>query len=166
MSHGLPNPPTIVPPIDTSTDGLAPVFRTRLNELLERMTAKGHDPIISESLRSNARQRYLYGFGRLYDDGRGIVTHSMDGDETWHHFGLAVDIISRSQEWDAPPRFWNDLGANAVALGLSWGGNWTSFKDKPHVQFGPPMRQSPSPRAARLFADGGYEAVWKEVGAA
>lgn len=165
MSHGLPSPPPMEPPVETDLEPLAPLFRAKVEELLARMRAKGHDPIIAESLRSNARQLYLYGFGRLYDDGRGVVTHSRDGDETWHHFGLAVDIISESQEWDAPPRFWSDLGANAVALALSWGGGWTTFKDRPHVQWGPPMRQSPSPRAARLFADGGYEAVWREVGA-
>jgi hypothetical protein len=158
----LPTPPPEVP-IDTSLDALAPKFRAKVEELLTQLTAKGWDPVVAESVRSNARQQYLYGFGRQYDDDRGIVTNSQDGDETWHHFGLAVDIISKSKQWDAPPRFWNDLGATAIALGLSWGGLWVSFADRPHVQHGPPMRQSPSPRAARLLADGGMEAVWKEV---
>jgi peptidoglycan LD-endopeptidase CwlK len=160
----LPPPPPEVP-VDNSLEGLAPIFHARVNELLARMKARGHDPIVSESFRTNERQTYLWGFGREYDDGRGIVTHSRDADETWHHFGLAVDIISQSHGWDAPPRFWHDLGALSVALGLSWGGNWKSIQDRPHVQFGSPMRQSPSPRAARLLAQGGLEAVWKEVGA-
>jgi peptidoglycan LD-endopeptidase CwlK len=160
----LPSPPPEVP-ADQSLLELAPKFQAKVKELLDRMRARGWDAVVAESVRTNARQQWLYGFGRQYDDGRGIVSNSQDGDETWHHFGLAVDIISEKQEWDAPPRFWNDLGANAVALGLSWGGNWSSFPDKPHVQAGPPMRQSPSPRAARLLADGGMEAVWKEVGA-
>jgi peptidoglycan L-alanyl-D-glutamate endopeptidase CwlK len=160
----LPSPPPEVA-VDRSLDELAPVFRMKVDELLFRMKSKGHDPIVAESVRTNERQTYLYGFGREYDDGRGIVTHSKDADETWHHFGLAVDIISESKQWDASPRFWNDLGANAIALGLSWGGAWRSFKDLPHVQWGSPMRQSPSPRAARLLADGGLPAVWAEVGA-
>lgn len=151
-------PPEI--PVVTSLDGLAPKFRAKVSLLLEIP-----DRLVSESLRSNARQQYLYGFGRAYDDGRGIVTHSQDGDETWHHFGLAVDIVSALHGWDAPDAFWTQLGRDARDLGLSWGGDWHGFKDLPHVQSGPPMRQSPSPRAARLFADGGYEAVWREVGA-
>lgn len=165
MSHGLPDPPAEVA-VDQSLDDLAPAFKAKVSELLQRMKVRGEDAIVAESLRTNERQTYLWGFGRDYDDGRGVVTHSQDADETWHHYGLAVDIISQSKQWDAPPRFWFDLGANAVALGLSWGGSWKSFQDKPHVQWGEPMRQSPSPRAARLLADGGLEAVWKEVGAA
>ncbi len=160
----LPAPPPEVP-VDDSLDGLAPAFRAKVDELLARMKSKGHDPIVAESTRTNERQTYLYGFGREYDDGRGIVTHSKDADETWHHFGLAVDIISASKGWDASRRFWNDLGTIAAALGLSWGGAWRSFKDLPHIQLGSPMRQSPSPRAARLLADGGLPAVWAEVGA-
>jgi peptidoglycan L-alanyl-D-glutamate endopeptidase CwlK len=130
------------------------------------MKANGHDAVVFESRRTSERQRYLYGFGRQYDDGRGVVTHSRDADETWHFFGLAVDIISASKGWDAPAQFWVDLGRFAVAEGLSWGGNWASFKDLPHIQWGVPMRQSPSPRAARLFAEGGLERVWEEVHAA
>jgi peptidoglycan LD-endopeptidase CwlK len=158
----LPLPPIAIR-VNSSLEPLAPKFRANVEELLNRMREKGHDPMVVESLRTDARQKFLYGFGRDYDDGRGVVTHSQDADESWHGFGLAVDIISRSKQWDAPPRFWADLGALAAALGLSWGGAWHSFKDKPHVQHGPPMRQSPSPRAARLFAEGGYEAVWREV---
>lgn len=163
MTHGRPDPPREVP-VNRSLDGLAPRFRVRVEKVLLRMGELGHDAIVFESNRSSARQRYLYGFGREYDDGRGIVTYSHDGDESWHHYGLAVDIISKALQWDAPRAFWADLGHIAIKEGLHWGGVWR-FRDLPHVQFGSPMRQSPSPRAARLLASGGMEAVWKEVGA-
>jgi hypothetical protein len=160
----LPSPPPEVPVV-RSPEGLAPAFRVKVESLLDRMRTRGHDPFVFESTRTDERQTYLYGFGRTYDDGRGVVTHSSDADETWHHFGLAVDIISKKHLWDAPKRFWADLGVLSAALGLQWGGAWKSFKDLPHVQWGAPMRQSPSPRAARLLASGGMEAVWREVGA-
>ena len=40
------------------------------------MKLRGLDAIVAETLRTDERQEFLYGFGRDYDDGRGIVTHS------------------------------------------------------------------------------------------
>lgn len=164
MSHGLPDPPSDIPAIK-SLDGLAPGFSARVQNMLANMIVDGWDPVIAESLRSDARQRYLYGFGREYDDGRGIVTHAMSGVHSWHRYGLAVDVISKKSGWDASESFWQALGVAARNEGLVWGGDWTKIRDMPHVQFGPPMRQSPSSRAVQLFDNGGYAAVWKEVGA-
>jgi len=59
-------------------------------------------------------------------------------------------------------QWWQQLGAAAKAQGLVWGGDWT-FRDYPHLQWGAPMRRSPSPSAAKLLADGGVEAVWRVV---
>lgn len=168
----LPRPPIEVP-VCSDYSRLAPKFCDAVLRVLERMRAKGWDAIVYETLRTDARQRFLYGFGRIYDDGRGVVTHSQSADETWHFFGLAVDIISKSMRWDAPAEFWRDLEEAAEAEGLVSGRDWDgddattqSFVDGPHIQWGKPMRRSPSPRAARLFSIGGYEAVWREVGAA
>lgn len=156
-------PPEV--PVIRSLDGLAPKFRTRVEAMLIELEAKGFDPMIAESLRTAERQRYLYGFGREYDDGRGIVTYSSTGHASWHYYGLAVDVISRAKRWNAPSSFWCALGESATAHGLAWGGNWPTFPDKPHVQFGAPMRSSPSSRIYALYESGGIEAVWKEVGA-
>jgi hypothetical protein len=160
-------------PASRDLSRLAPRFLGAVLCVLNRMRALGHDPIIAETLRTEDRQRYLFGFGREYDDGRGIVTHSRNADETWHAFGLAVDIVSESTGWEAPAQFWLDLEAAAEAEGLISGRDWDGddvttehFLDSPHIQWGKPMRRSPSPRAARLFALGGLEAVWREVGAA
>jgi hypothetical protein len=158
-------------PRETGVDNLAPVFRSKLEAVLEEMEAAGFDPIIAETIRTDARQRFLHGFGREYDDGRGIVTHSEDADETWHHFGLAADVWSRSKLWKAPDDFWRKLHELGRKHGLVSGADWDNDGvmddwDKPHLQMGPPMRRSPSPRASRLQAQGGNQAVWKEVKAA
>ena len=118
-----------------------------------------------ETLRTDPRQQWLFGFGRRYSDGRGIVTNSEDADETWHGFGLAVDIVHARRYWLAPEEFWASLGSAARRHGLVWGGDWPSFPDRPHLQWGGRMRRSPSPRAARLRESGGLPAVWAEVGA-
>ena len=126
--------------------------------------------IVAETLRTPERQQFLYGFGRRYDDGRGVVTYSSDADETWHGFGLAADVWSRSKLWRAGDEFWKKLHQLARKHGLVSGADWDNDGemddwDKPHLQWGAPMRRSPSPRAARLMKDGGFEAVWREVGA-
>jgi peptidoglycan LD-endopeptidase CwlK len=152
-------------PVVQSLDGLAPRFRAALQRVLAEMQRAGFDPAISETTRSDARQRFLFGFGRAYDDGRGVVTNSSDSRRTWHGYGLAADVISASRQWDAPDAFWHGLGAAAHDEGLEWGGAWPSFPDRPHVQWGAPMRRSPSIHADELLRQGGVIAVWHEVGA-
>lgn len=158
----LPKPPAEVPQ-DADLSKLAPKFRAKVEMLLVDMANAGHDPVVFEAFRSDERAAYLYGFGREYDDGRGIVTNAPDGSKTWHRFGLAVDIISQSKQWDAPTLFWNDLRTMATALGLVPGGSWTR-PDLPHAQWGA-MRVTPSAHAWELLQDQGIEAVWREVGA-
>lgn len=173
----LPRPPREVPP-ERSLDGLAPKFRLALARTLHAMHLDGFDPVVFETLRTDERQSFLFGFGRAYDDGRGVVTHSRTADRTWHKYGLAADVISHRYRWDASAAFWQALGDHARAEGLRWGFDWDMdgvpttadpderFADRPHVQWGKPMLRSPSPRAAELFRAGGVEAVWQEVGAA
>lgn len=160
----LPAPPPEVP-ASNDVSKLNPRFRAALMRALEEMRKAGFDPVISETIRTPERQRFLYGFGRAYDDGRGTVTNSIDAEHTWHGFGLAADIISKSMGWEAPEAFWNALGAAARDEGLAWGGDWPQFKDRPHVQWGAPMRRSPSAKAILLVRQGGLAAVWDEVGA-
>jgi hypothetical protein len=142
------------PPVIRSLDGLCPKFRDALFSVFPGMD----ESYISESLRTDERQIWLFGFGRDYDDDRGIVTNASTADHGWHKFGLAVDF----RDSGLVRRYSDQLQAAGLSLGL----NWPKFVDPPHVQMGPPMRQSPSSEAARLFAAGGYEAVWQAVGAA
>jgi peptidoglycan L-alanyl-D-glutamate endopeptidase CwlK len=160
----LPKPPAEVPVI-RSLIGLAPKFRLAVDRTLAAMHRDGFDPVVAETLRTEDRQAFLYGFGRDYDDGRGIVTNSRTAAQTWHGYGLAADIISATRRWNAAADFWQALGIHARANGLEWGGDWASFPDRPHVQWGK-CRRSPSPKAESLYRDGGFPAVWQEVGAA
>lgn len=158
----LPKPPAEIP-ADRSLDQLAPVFRAKLERVLLAMAGRGQPAKIAETLRSNERAAYLHGFGRDYDDGRGIVTNATDATHTWHHYGVAADVVHVSLEWDAPDEFWEALKECALAEGLASGMCW-HFVDKPHVQLGPPMREGPSIEAEHLLTTGGLSAVWRAVG--
>lgn len=169
----LPKPPAEVP-VERSLVLVAPKLREAVERVCADLRAWDYTPLIAETLRTTARQSFLYGFGRDYDDGRGVVTHSATADETWHGYGLAVDIVCARQLWNAPRDFWEVLGTSARRHGLVWGGDWNAnwsstderFVDRPHIQWGAPMRRSPSPRAAEIARTQGREAVWREVGAA
>lgn len=173
----LPAPPRAVP-VDRDLTRLAPHFKTKIELLLCKMEDKGRDPMVFEAFRSDERAVYLYGFGRFYDDDRGVVTKAKTAERTWHRYGLAVDIISKTKQWGAPDAFWTDLRLLATELGLRSGDDWDRdgipvehdpdehTADRPHVQWGPPMRVTPSDHAVALLRAGQLQAVWEEVGAA
>ena len=51
---------------------------------------------------------------------------------------LAVDMIDKRWAWKTPGgtdhQYWKDLGAACKAEGLTWGGDWKSFKDVAHCE--------------------------------
>lgn len=159
----LPLPPAEVSAIH-STDGLAPKFRDALAEVLLDVAAYGWMPILRETLRTDERAAFLYGFGRDYDDGRGIVTYATNGLKTWHHYGLAADVGDRRYEpGNEPAKFWADLEKCIVAHGLTAGADW-KMQDRPHAQWHcPGMNDAPSDHAAELLASGGVQAVWQAL---
>lgn len=167
----LPLPPAEVP-VQSSMDGLAPFFREAVERVVADLKAWDYTPRVFETLRTTERQAFLYGFGRTYDDGRGIVTHSQTADDTWHGYGLAADIICARLKWNAPLNFWHVLGTSARRHGLVWGGDWNTdwsvsdekFADRPHIQWGA-MRRSPSAKAVEIRTQGGLIAVWATVAA-
>ncbi len=140
------------------------------------MERLGHDPIVFEGFRSDERAAWLYKSGREFDDGRGIVTKAPTARKSWHRYGLAVDIISKSKEWDALPRFWRDLRVTITEIGLVSGDDWDRdgipveddpdehLSDRPHCQWWiPGMHVTPSEHAWELLQTKGIEAVWHEL---
>lgn len=162
MPLPLPLPPPEVPRI-SSLVGLAPKFRQAVEAILADVDRER----VFETLRSDERQRFLYGFGREYDDAgapRGPVTKARTAMGGWHFYGLAVDIVEDdATPWIAPNAFWQSLGLAAERHGCKWGGRWKRV-DLPHVQWGR-CRKSPSQRSVELYRTGGLEAVWRAVGA-
>ncbi len=169
----LPLPPPEVPR-ETSLDGLMPEFQSKVVQLFALLRADGFNPIVGETLRTNARQEFLYGFGRTWDDGRRIVTHSRTGERTWHFYGCAIDIWDGDNPrapYNIPRAMAEAISRHCLTLGLTHGADWNrngdltdeSFADWPHVQVGPPARRSPSDAAARLKRAGGNEAVWRAL---
>lgn len=156
-------PPPEVPKCNR-LDVLAPAFRRKVVAVLTRMQQLGHSAVVNETLRTQARQHWLYGFGRDYDDEgdpRGIVTNAPSVETTWHGYGLAADIADGAHGWEYVPKsFWRDLEQCAVIEGLVSGSDWKR-QDEPHVQWHiDGMHVTPSPHAADLQSQGGNALVW------
>lgn len=143
---------------------LAPKFAAALAQGLNEARWAGLDAVVVEALRTPERQAWLYAQGRTRPGD--IVTNAPDVLHSWHGYGLGVDVISRTKGWDVPGWWWTEMAGHMKATGLlKWGGDWASFRDLPHVQWGA-CKASPSDRARELYAAGGIPAVWTAVGAA
>ena len=108
----------------------------QVREIAERLQAEckkqGIPLLITETLRSKQEQDDLYAQGRTKPGG--VVTnvrypHSM------HCWGLAFDFCKnvKGQEY-SDSVFFAKVGRIGKSLGLTWGGDWTNFPDKPHFQ--------------------------------
>ena len=77
------------------------------------------------------------------------VTNARGG-YSWHNFGLAFDFGVFSpdgKKYYGESRMYRELGKLAHEIeGAEWGGDWSNFKDEPHIQ----MRRFKSIKEARL----------------
>ncbi len=83
-------------------------------------------------LRSFDEQQTLYDKGRI-TAGK-IVTNAKPG-SSFHNYGLAFDVVeikNKKALWSGPN--WEKIAEVFKRHGFEWGGDWTSFKDKPHFQ--------------------------------
>ena len=150
-------------PVERRLSLCAPAFCAAVEAMLESLRG-GLDEHAFETLRTDERQTFLFGFGRNYDDGRGRVTNANSALSSWHGFGLAADVVEKdATPWNAPVSFWNDIGDAAERHGLTWGGRW-SRPDLPHVQWGK-CPASPTDTDRELFRARGMQAVWAKYGA-
>jgi len=86
---------------------------------------------VTQGLRTFAEQDALYAQGRTR---RGKIVTNARGGESFHNFGLAIDVCEIRDGraiWDCE---WVRIAPLAKGLGWEWGGEWTSFPDRPHFQ--------------------------------
>jgi peptidoglycan LD-endopeptidase CwlK len=94
-------------------------------------------------LRTTERQQELYSYGRT-DKSRKIITYT-DGviKKSEHQKGTAFDIFillpNRKASWDKKlltevARHIQKVAKEKFNVDLTWGGDWTKFKDLPHFQ--------------------------------
>ena len=162
MSAGATS--TAGPAVHRDLGELAPLFREAVERSLEECQRQGLDAYVYEAYRTQELQAEYYARGRTKKPPNKPVTNASTNLRSWHGYGLAVDVISRSKHWNAGTPWFRKVAAIFKANGCKWGGDWRSV-DLPHMQWGR-CRASPSDEARRLLKAGGFEAVWQAVGAA
>ena len=132
---------------------LHPKVRTEVeninkNEIVPALTGRATCRF-AYTIRTFAEQNALYAQGRtrLFDaNGKrlGVVTKAKGG-QSIHNYGLALDIVlikdNKTASWEDNVDFDKDGKADWMEVvnilkshGWTWGGDWKSFKDKPHFE--------------------------------
>lgn len=113
------------------------------DEIMTSLRAKGIICRFTSCYRTEAEQNALFAQGRT-DKSKPIVTMARGG-ESYHNYGLAIDICIIKNGVEASWDFSKDWDGDGVAdlmevvhifqmNGWEWAGTWKSFKEKPHVQ--------------------------------
>jgi peptidoglycan L-alanyl-D-glutamate endopeptidase CwlK len=126
------------PPADpalwsTALTDLEPGFRARVERLLTRLRARGHDPVVGTTWRDPRAQDLLYALGGSTKAAGGKSCHNKV-DAAGRPAARAIDLWSAPVDpglvLGLPDRlaqevpFLRDLGDLARAEGLRWGGDW------------------------------------------
>jgi len=114
---------------------LEPGTRKRVGWLLSWCKKQGIDIIVTCTYRTPAEQTTLYAQGRTKPGSK--VTNARAW-RSWHNVRRAFDICftdGKKAIYSGPLAKWNEVAAKAKEIGLTWGGNFRSFKDKPHFQY-------------------------------
>ncbi len=90
---------------DRELNHLHPVFRRKVNTLLDKLSSEALPFRLFEGLRSPQRQQYLYNQGRTTDGN--IVTYTGPW-SSFHQYGLAADFVLYEGGWS-----WDDSGEKA-----------------------------------------------------
>ena len=109
---------------------LHPKIRTKVREFLEDAERQGIVLRITSGLRTFEEQNKLYAQGRTAGGQR--VTNAKGG-QSWHNYGLAIDVVQMVGSTPVWKADWNKIGEIGEKHGFEWGGRW-KFVDKPHFQ--------------------------------
>ncbi|MCI5057381.1 MAG: M15 family metallopeptidase [Flavobacteriales bacterium] len=118
---------------DRRIAALHPLIRNKAKEFIIRAEKElGIKLRVTSTLRTWKEQEKLYAKGRTTPGN--IVTNAKPG-RSLHNYGLALDVVeikNGKAMWNNTN--WSKIGKLGKSLGFSWGGDWTSFKDKPHFE--------------------------------
>jgi peptidoglycan L-alanyl-D-glutamate endopeptidase CwlK len=110
---------------------------------------------VTSALRTWDEQNELFAQGRTKS---GKIVTNVRGGFSNHNFGLAIDVVPIvNGKADYETNKWDEIAKIGKEIGFDWGGDWKSFKDRPHFEmtFGKTTREL---RSLYLFGkrDGEY----------
>lgn len=101
---------------------------------LDLCAKEGLNVLITNTVRDEEYQQTLYAQGRTTPGN--IITNSKVPTFHWNKAGLAFDFCKnvKGHEYD-DIEFFEKAASIAKKIGFSWGGDWKSFVDRPHIQW-------------------------------
>lgn len=96
---------------------------------------------ITETFRTEEEQNTLYAQGRTES---GSIVTNVKFPNSAHCWGVAFDFCRnvKGKEYDDSDGFFAKCGEIGKWLGLTWGGDWKNFVDKPHFEWAKYMPNS------------------------
>lgn len=123
-----------------SLTGVHPTLAAKVTNILLAMAALEHPMCVTAGVRTTAEQQALYAQGRTVP---GAIVTQADGviKQSKHQvhadgFGHAVDcafLVDGAPSW-AEDQPWTLYGEMARTSGLVWGGDWSTLRDRPHLE--------------------------------
>lgn len=121
---------------------LHPRLQAKAEQLREKCNEQGISIAYSECLRTVAEQDALYAQGRTALGN--IVTNAKGSTySSQHQWGIAIDFYldmdvdgdgsKKDDAFNNSTGLFDRVGQIAKSIGLGWGGDWTSIKDRPHL---------------------------------
>lgn len=111
-----------------------PELAKKCRTIIQLAANDGFTLIVTQGFRTHAEQDKLFQIGRRGIAGERKVTNARGG-QSKHNHRTAVDfafVVDGEISWDE--KLYQNIGRWAKQVGLSWGENWKSFKDPPHVE--------------------------------
>jgi peptidoglycan L-alanyl-D-glutamate endopeptidase CwlK len=123
--------------LDLRSEGHIQTLHPRAQEAARVFVRKVLDAGITiriiSGTRTYAEQNALFRIGR-FGDTRAKVTNSRGGQSN-HNFGIAWDIgVFKDGKYLPESTLYTTAAGKGLFEGLEWGGNWVTFKDRPHYQ--------------------------------
>ena len=123
-------------------EDLDPELQPKAREFVAECKEKGVDVLIYCTYRSDAEQDDLFALGRTKP---GKIATKLPGGRSSHNKTInkkpaakAFDAVAQKVIDGKKELLWNDahswevMSSVAANIGLKWGGNYKTFKDKPH----------------------------------
>ncbi|MGM5472130.1 peptidoglycan-binding protein [Bacillus pumilus] len=115
--------------------GIHKIVKESAIEMIKQAYKEGIFVQITSGYRSFAEQNKLYAQGRTAP---GKIVTNAKGGQSNHNYGLAIDYVLLSADgkkalWTVNEK-WRRVAQIGKSLGFSWGGDWKSFKDYPHLE--------------------------------
>jgi peptidoglycan L-alanyl-D-glutamate endopeptidase CwlK len=113
---------------------LHPELQKIAREFVKKCKEQGLNVKITDTLRTKEEQDAAYAQGRTTS---GSIITNVRYPESAHCWGVAFDICrnEKGRQYDDSDGFFGKCGAIGRQLGLTWGGDWQRFEDKPHFEW-------------------------------